>query len=353
MRHGSRIDPPNRFESIHRESDLEDALWDEEAVRDVSDRKIEYVFDESRSIVAENKSPDLPFRFSLNPYRGCIHGCSYCYARPTHEYLGFNAGLDFETKIVVKSGAPKLFEEFLARPSWQPEPIAFSGVTDCYQPAERKFRLTRGCLEVAESFQQPLNIVTKNALVARDIDLLSRLAERRLAHVFVSVTTLDDDLARVMEPRTSTPRARLRAIRELTEAGVQVGVMVAPLIPGMNDHEVPEILAQAKAHGAEAAGYVLLRLPRTVRVVFEEWLQRERPDLAEKVLGRVRQTRGGQMNDSSFGSRMTGTGEIAEQIRSVFHVFRAKQGLTAKLDRLDCDRFRRPEKSGGQMRLFE
>jgi DNA repair photolyase len=352
MRHGSHLDPPNRFESVHHESDLEHVEWDTEYLAARQNRPIEYLSDESKTIVSENRSPDLPFTYSLNPYRGCIHACSYCYARPTHEYLGFNAGLDFETKIVVKKDAPRLFREFLAKDSWQPEPINFSGVTDCYQPAEREFRLTRQCLEVADQCSQPVTIVTKNALVTRDIDLLQVMAKRNLVRVLVSVTTLDPSLAREMEPRTSIPEARLRAIGLLSAAGVPTGVLIAPLIPGLNDHEAAAIMARAKAAGAMTAGYVLLRLPLTVEPVFREWVTRTRPAEAEKILGRVRQTRNGKLNSSQFGDRMVGTGEIAEQIRAMFHVFRTKHGLARKLPPLSCDQFTPPQNASGQLRLF-
>jgi DNA repair photolyase len=352
MRHGSQMDPPNRFEAIHRELDVEHFEWDEEHLRSLSDRKIEYLSDTSKSIVSENNSPDVPFRYSLNPYRGCIHSCSYCYARPSHEYLGFNAGLDFETKIVVKHDAPELFREFLARDAWQPEPITFSGVTDCFQPAERQFRLTRRCLEVALEFRQPVSIITKNALVVRDLDLLSQLAAERLVHVYLSVTTLDPQLARDMEPRTSIPSARLRAVSMLAEAGIPVGVMLAPIIPGLNDSEIPSILESAKQAGAMTAGFVLLRLPLTVAPVFKEWLHRTQPLQAERVLGRVRDTRGGKLNRSAWGERMVGTGEIAEQIQQMFRVFSRKLGLDGRLPPHECRRFRRPNSHGKQLRLF-
>ena len=352
MRHGSKIDPPNRFERIHGVPDGEHLEWDTEYLDERQDRRIEYIADSSKSIVSENNSPDIPFRFSLNPYRGCIHSCSYCYARPSHELLGFNAGLDFETRIVVKHEAPKLFRDFLARDSWKPEPITFSGVTDCFQPAEREFRLTRQCLEVAQEANQPVSIVTKNALVLRDLEILKDLAARNLVHVFLSVTTLDPQLARDMEPRTSIPSAKLRAIRTLAEAGVPVGVMVAPIIPGLNDSEVPSILEAAKNAGAMAAGYVLLRLPLTVEPVFKEWLERTQPLKAERVLGRVRETRGGKLNNSSWGERMTGTGEIANQIKKMFRLFKQQHGLAGKLPAQDCDQFRPPVPSSGQRRLF-
>ena len=287
MRHGSRLDPPNRFEPTHSVPDFTDLEWDTEYLSEFHSRRIEYIADSSRSIVSENNSPDIPFRYSINPYRGCIHACAYCYARPGHEFLGYNAGLDFETKIVVKHDAPELFLDFLSRDAWQPEPITFSGVTDCYQPAEREFRLTRRCLELADACRQPVSIVTKNALVLRDLELLRSLAADNLVHVFVSVTTLDAQLARDMEPRTSIPTARLRAVETLAEAGVPVGVMTAPIIPGLNDSEVPAILEAARKAGAMRASFVLLRLPLTVEPVFKEWLERTQPLKAARVLGRV------------------------------------------------------------------
>ncbi|MFT5523780.1 MAG: DNA repair photolyase [Pirellulaceae bacterium] len=352
MRHGSRIDPPNRFERTHVEPDDSHLEWDSEFAEHRHDRKIEYLHDNSKSIVAENNSPDLPFRYSLNPYRGCVHSCSYCYARPTHEYLGYNAGLDFETKIVVKHEAPKLFRDFLAKKTWTPECIMFSGVTDCYQPAERDFQLTRQCLEVAAQYRQPISIITKNALVVRDLDVLQKLAAAKLVHVYLSVTTLEPQLAREMEPRTSIPSARLRAIKLLSEAGVPTGVMVAPVIPGLNDSEIPSILEAASNHGARAAGFVLLRLPLTVEPVFKEWLKRTQPLKAERVLGRIQQTRGGKMNNSSWGERMVGSGQIAEQIQNMFRLFKRKYKLDAKLPPLDCSLFERPTPDSGQMRLF-
>ncbi|MCA9060817.1 MAG: PA0069 family radical SAM protein [Planctomycetaceae bacterium] len=352
MRHGSNIDPPNRFEKVHQEPDLEQLEWDQEHLRSLTNRRIEYIDDTSRSIVAENSSPDIPFRYSVNPYRGCVHACAYCYARPGHEYLGFNAGLDFETKIVLKRDAARLLRDFLARDAWQPEPITFSGVTDCYQPAEREFRLTRQCLEVALHCRQPISIITKNALVVRDLDLLQPLAAENLVHVFVSITSLDAELIRDLEPRTSIPAARLRAVRMLADAGVPVGVMTAPIIPGLNDSEIPRILEAAKAAGAMTAGYILLRLPLTVEPVFLEWLQRTRPLLVEKVLGRVKETRDGRMSSSAWGERMSGTGEIAEQIRRMFQLFRRRYELDRSLPAQNCELFRPPKSASGQLRLF-
>lgn len=352
MRHGSQIDPPNRFAGFHHQPDLEQVEWDLEYLHDLQNRPIQYLPDSSRSVVAENDSPDIPFNFSVNPYRGCAHGCSYCYARPTHEYLGFNAGLDFETRIMVKHDAANLLRKFLARDSWKPEVINFSGVTDCYQPAEREFRLTRACLQVALDCRQPVGIITKNALVVRDLDILQPMAERNLVKVFLSVTTLDPELARAMEPRTSIPAARLRAIRTLAEAGVPVGVMAAPIVPGLNDHEMASILEAASEAGARAAGTVLLRLPLTVEPVFLEWLDRTQPLKAEKVRGLIRQTRDGKLYRSGYEQRMSGTGPVAEQIHTFFRVLTKRYGLDRKLPPYDFSQFVPPRDRKGQQRLF-
>ncbi len=349
---GSHLHPPNRFTLIQYEDDFEHLEHDPETVAELKRPKTEYFTDSAHSIVSENDSPDIPFRYSVNPYRGCLHGCAYCYARPYHEYLGLNAGLDFETKIFVKEDAPVLFRDFLAREAWRPEPIILSGVTDCYQPAERQFRLTRGCLEVAVEARQPLGLITKNALILRDLDLLRDLAADNLVHVTLSITTLDAALASVLEPRTSTPAARLRAVTALTEAGVPVRVFVAPVIPGLTDSEMPAILAAAKAAGARAAGYTLLRLPLTVAPVFHEWLARERPDMRDKIEGRIRETHGGQLTGPRFGVRMGGTGEMANQIRELFRLFARKHGLDGDLPEYDCTRFRPPRSRSGQQWLF-
>lgn len=351
MRHGSNLDPPNRFERVHTHADFEHLEWDSEYLKERTDRKIQYLSDASKSIVSENESPDIPFRFSVNPYRGCVHACAYCYARNSHEYLGLNAGLDFETKIFVKHDAPKLLREFLGRDSWLPEPIIFSGVTDCYQPAEREFRLTRQCLEIANECNQPISIITKNALVLRDLDLLRDMASRNLVHVNLSITTLDPELASVMEPRTSIPAARIRAVKTLVDSGVPVRVMVAPIIPGLNDHEAPLIMKEAREAGASDARYILLRLPLTVEPVFREWLERTQPLKAEKVESLIRQTRSGKLSDSTWGKRMVGAGEISDVIRSMFRVFRKKYGY-GDLPKLDASQFKPPVPTTGQLRLF-
>jgi DNA repair photolyase len=349
---GSHINPPNRFTRIHYEPEPEQLQPDDEYSESRQSQPTGYLLDNSRSIVTENDSPDIPFRYSINPYRGCSHGCSYCFARPTHEYLGLSAGLDFETKVIVKPKAPELFRDFLARDAWKPEPIVMSGVTDCYQPAERHFRLARGCLEVAAEARQPMSLITKNALILRDLELLRGMAADRLVHVNFSITTLDAELARSMEPRTSTPAARLRAVRTLAEAGIPVRVLVAPIIPGLNDSEIPAILAAVHEAGAGAAGYQLLRLPLTVAPVFLEWLTREQPNRLKKIEGRVRDMRDGKLNTPEFGKRMCPTGEMARQIGELFDLFARRHGLDGGLPPYDCSHFRPPLPRSGQLRLF-
>ena len=344
--------PPNRFLPTHVEETFDDREYDDEVLADERKIPTQFLADASQSIIAENNSPDVGFRWSINAYRGCEHGCAYCYARPTHELLGFSAGLDFETKILVKHDAPALLRRALARPSWQGEVITISGVTDCYQPAERRFRLTRGLLEVMSEANQPVGLITKNALVRRDLDLLVPLAERRLVHAFLSITTLDPELARRMEPRTTPPALKLAAIKALSEAGVPVGVMVAPIVPGLTDHETAAILEAAREAGARSAGYVLLRLPLTVVPVFQSWLAENYPDKRERVESLIRSTRGGGLYQVEFGLRQRGEGPYAEQIAQNFKVFSHKFGLDSRLPELDSSQFRPPQNSSGQMSLF-
>jgi DNA repair photolyase len=348
---GAGVNPPNRFERLRLEDDLEQLEGIEEPA---GQKRVPTLFlpNDTKRLITENDSPDVPFRYSINPYRGCEHGCAYCYARPGHETLGMNAGLDFETRILVKYDAPRLLRRELAEPSWRGEQISISGVTDCYQPAERRFRLTRGCLAVMLEARQSVGIVTKNALVTRDVDFLAQLAAESLAHVYVSVTTLEAELARTMEPRTATPQARLRAISELSAAGVPVGVMVAPVIPGLNDREIPAILEAAREAGARSAGYVLLRLPLAVRPIFEEWLTRNYPEKADRIFSLVRATRGGRITDSTWGRRMRGQGEYADQIGQTFKVFKKKFGLDQPLPPLDHGKFMPPKPDEGQLTLF-
>ena len=350
---GAATNPPVRFRRVQIEADDEYLEHDDEAQAARRTVPTEYFADTARSIVTENDSPDIPFRYNLNPYRGCVHGCSYCFARPTHEYLDLGAGLDFESKIFVKEEAPALFRDFLCRPDWQGETIMISGITDCYQPIERKLEITRRCLAVAKEADQSLALVTKNALVTRDLDHLVPMAERGLTRVAISVTTLDPELARAMEPRTSTPAARLRTISELTAAGVPVHLMVAPIIPGLTDFETPRILEAARQAGARTASYVLLRLPLTVAPVFLEWLKRVYPEKADKVEGLIRQTRDGNLYESGFGVRRRGRGPIAEQIRNTFAVFSRKYGFEQHPQTLNTTRFRRPTTSTGQRWLFD
>lgn len=350
-RRGAQLNTPNRFERMHASVDDDHRAVDD-APPALAILPTETIDDNSRSIVVENDSPDVFFRYSINPYRGCEHGCSYCYARPYHEYLGFSAGVDFETKIVVKRDGPALLRKFLLRPQWRCEPIAFSGVTDCYQPLERELRITRGCLEVLSEFRQPVQMITKSQLIIRDIDLLSEMARRRLAHVAIALTTLDERLAREMEPRAALPKARLAAIRQLTEAGIPVGVLAAPIIPGLTDEELPAILQASSDAGAHWASYVLLRLPGSVETIFCDWLDRHYPLRKSKVLAMIRATRGGELTDPRFGKRMKGTGNVAEQIARLFKVFRKRTGLNQRLPELDCTQFRRPMVNG-QGTLFE
>ncbi len=302
--------------------------------------------DSSESIIVRNNSPDVGFSAGINPYRGCEHGCAYCYARPYHEYLGFSAGLDFETKIMVKRRAGELLREELSKPKYVPEVLGMSGVTDCYQPAERHFRITRSCLEVLAEFRNPVSLITKNFLVTRDLDLLKELAAYDAVHVFISITTLNADLAAKMEPRASSPAHRLRAVELLAKAGVPVGVMVAPIIPGLNDREMPAVLEAAKSAGASEAGYTMLRLPYGVKDVFQEWLKANFPEKLDRIIGTVREVRGGKLNVSDFATRMRGTGPYAEQVRQMFHVFRERLGFGARMHGLRTEHFRRPSATG-------
>jgi DNA repair photolyase len=351
---GARIQPANPYLPVHREVDFEhvNANADADYLAALDRPPTEYLPDQSQTIVAENDSPDVGFRYSVNPYRGCSHGCSYCYARPGHEFLGFSAGLDFETKVLVKHRAAELLREWLARPAWHVETIAFSGVTDCYQPAEREFRLTRDCLAVAAECRQPVGVITKNALVTRDLDLLSALAAHGAVRVHISITTLDAKLARVMEPRTSSPEARLRAMRELNAVGVPTQLMLAPIIPGLNDSEIPAILVAARDAGAQSASYTLVRLSTTVKDVFLDWLRRAYPDRADRIEALIRSIHAGRVTDSTFGRRHRGTGNLAELIADTFQLWKRKTGLDRELPPLNGEDFQPPEISIGQRRLF-
>lgn len=341
---GASTTPPNRFERLHLEADPD--CPPEERPHPHT----EYFFDASESLLTTNDSPDIPFTIGLNPYRGCEHGCAYCFARPYHEYLGWSSGLDFETKILVKLRAPELLRRELSAHKWQPQSIAMSGVTDCHQPCERQFKVTRGCLEVCAEFRQPISIVTKNALVTRDRDVLARLAQFSATAVYLSVTTLDTNLAGKLEPRASRPAARLRAIRELSAAGIPVGVMVAPIIPGLTDHEMPAILDACAAAGAKFAGYVMLRLPYAVKDIFGQWLDDHAPGKKARVLDRIKALRGGELNVSEWGKRLKGEGIFADQIRDLFQITTRRLGLNQERCVLSTAHFRRP--GGAQLELF-
>jgi DNA repair photolyase len=342
--------PAGRFELLQIEADPDGLDPDDQASLSAPrGPRTQYLRDASRSVISRNDSPDVPFEISLNPYRGCEHGCSYCYARPSHEYLGLSAGLDFEAKILVKEDAPELLAEELRRKSFRPQVIALSGVTDAYQPIERRLRITRRCLEILAEARNPVGIITKSALVARDIDVLGELARHRAVSVTLSVTTLDPDLARRMEPRAAQPNARLGAVRALAAAGIPVGVNVAPIVPGLTDHEIPAILAAAREAGAQWAGHIVLRLPYGVADLFDGWLAQHFPERRAKVLSRVREVRGGELNDPRFGSRMRGTGLYAEQIHRLFDVARDRAGLSTRGPKLSADGFRRP---GGRQLLL-
>jgi DNA repair photolyase len=350
---GARLNPPNRFETTHHELELEQVEDDEEYLNALSRPPTEYLPDQSRSIIARNDSPDVGFEASLNPYRGCEHGCIYCYARPTHEYLGFSAGLDFETKILIKHDAPELLRKALSAPGWKPQVLGMSGVTDAYQPIERTLGLTRRCLAVLTEYRQAVTIITKNRLVTRDLDLLAELAQYNAAGVFVSITSLDEELIGRLEPRTTRPQGRLRAIAALAAAGIPTGVMVAPVIPGLTEHEIPSILKAAAQAGARSAGYTIVRLPLGVAGLFDDWLGKHFPDRKDKVLDRIRAMRGGRLNDARFGVRMSGEGNAAIMISQIFRGACRRAGLNLHPWPVTAAAFRRPTPHDGQLTLFE
>ncbi len=333
---GALINPANRFEKIVIERDEEVSDEDYPVV------KTEFFKDTSKSIISYNDSPDLGFETSLNPYRGCEHGCVYCYARPTHEYFGLSSGWDFESKIFVKTDAAALLRKELAHKKWKPQVVVVSGVTDCYQPFERKFQITRQCMEVFLEFRNPVGIITKNKLVTRDIDLFKQMAEYDGICVTVSVTSLDNKVARAMEPRASTPANRLTAIEILAKAGIPVTVNVAPIVPGLTDHEVPAILKKCAQLGVSGAGYTVLRLPYSVKDLFENWLIEYFPDRKDKVLNRIRDLRGGALYKSEFGHRMKGDGVFAQQMADLFDISCRKEGLGKRRLSLSAAHFRNP-----------
>jgi len=346
---GAVSNASGRYEPTSREA-FDDG-WTEEDAEPVQLRT-ELTAERARKIISRNDSPDIGFSASINPYRGCEHGCIYCYARPAHAYMGLSPGLDFESKLFFKPEAAKLLEKELSKPGYVVDPIHIGGNTDPYQPIEKALRITRGILEVLDRFNHPCSIITKNALIMRDADVLGRMAGRGLARAFVSVTTLDRKLARTMEPRAATPGKRLEAISRLAEAGVPVGVGVAPVIPGLNDHEMEAILEAAAKAGATSAMFVTLRLPLEIKDLFKEWLAEAYPDRAERVMSLVRQVRGGKEYDSEWGSRMKGTGPVAEMIAARFKAATRKYGLHRERPPHDVEQFMVPPKAGDQLDFF-
>ncbi len=344
-RRGAPSNLQNRFEKLAIERDPENESPDDPAPSTT------FLIDSSKSLISTNDSPDLGFSASFNPYRGCEHGCIYCYARPSHEYAGMSCGLDFESKILVKKDAPELLRRELAAPRWVPQVLMVSGVTDCYQPVERRLRLTRRCMEVLAECRNPAGVISKNVLLTRDIDVFQEMARYQCIHVTVSVTTLDLDLQQKMEPRAAAPQARVNAIRTLAQAGIPVGVNVAPIIPGLTDHEMPEILKRCRDAGAQSAGFTVVRLPYGVKGLFSKWLDAHYPGMKSKILGRIQEVRNGKLNDPRFGSRMRGEGPYAEHLHRLFKIARHKVGYPERMPGLSTASFRRP--SGPQLTLFD
>lgn len=305
-------------------------------------------YENPKTVVNKVNSPDLGLMYSINPYQGCEHGCIYCYARNTHEYWGFNAGLDFESKIIAKKNAPSLLEKFILHPNWSPVPISVSGNTDCYQPLERKLEITRGLLKVFTNYRHPLGMITKNSLILRDLDLLTDLSKDNLVHVYISITSLDENLRRVMEPRTASAAKRLQTVEVLANAGVPVGIMNAPIIPGLNHHEIPNILKAAAEHGAQTAGMTIVRLNGSIGKIFEDWLRKNFPDRFDKVWNQICAMHGGNVNDSQFGRRMSGEGNFAEAIHQLFRTSKKKYFKDRSMPPLDLTKFRK----NGNLSLF-
>jgi len=342
---GAQVNPHNKFlkDVYVKEHDEGIDDWEE------SDRKTSFIFEDSKTIVNKVDSPDVGMAYSLNPYQGCEHGCTYCYARNSHQYWGYSAGLEFERKIIVKKDAPALFKKFLEKKGWDASTISLSGNTDCYQPAERQFKLTRQLLEIALEYKQPIGMITKNSLILRDQDILQEMAKLNLCMVYVSINSLNEDLRQVMEPRTTTAKQRLKIVEELSKAGVPTGVMVAPLVPGLSDHEIPKILKAVANAGAIKAGYTVVRLNGAIAQIFEDWLRKNFPDRFDKVWHMIQSCHSGKVNDSRFGDRMRGDGNIAQMIRDNFRLHCRLNGLNVKDIILDHSLFKVPS---DQMSLF-
>ena len=343
---GAQINTPNPYKKQRYETEETDGL-DEPLI---PDPKTQFFYDRAKKILNKVTSPDIPANFSLNPYQGCEHGCVYCYARNTHPYWGYSAGLDFETKIIVKENAPELLRKELNHPKWKPDHVMFAGNTDIYQPIERKEEITRECLKVFLEFGNPVGMITKNSLILRDLDLLKSMAKNHLVHVFITITTLDEKLRRAMEPRTASALRRLETVRQLADNGIPVGVMMGPIIPGLSNHEIPELAKAAAEAGAQALGYSLVRLNGDVKDIFEDWITKNFPDRAEKVLSQIRASRGGELGDSEFGRRMKGEGPMASSISDLFKLMKKKYFADRKLPEYNVNAFRRP--NDRQLSLF-
>ncbi|MFN3522326.1 MAG: PA0069 family radical SAM protein [Phenylobacterium sp.] len=346
---GARSNATGRYESRLREA-FDDGWTEADAA--LAPLKTTVTPEAARTIITHNDSPDVGFDSSINPYRGCEHGCIYCYARPAHAYVGLSPGLDFESRLFFKPDAGKLLERELSSPRYKPDVIHIGGNTDPYQPQERRLRTTRAVIEVLQRFNHPFSIISKSALIQRDLDLMRPMAAQNLVRAAISITTLDRALARSMEPRAATPQRRLEAVRRLSEAGVPVVVMFAPVIPGLNDHELEAVLEASAAAGASAAAYVALRLPLEIKDLFQEWLASDHPDRAQRVMSLVRQMRGGAAYQTEFGKRMKGEGPIADLLSQRFRAAKRRHGLDRELAPLDLSRFRRPPRAGDQMDLF-
>ncbi|MCI4671476.1 MAG: PA0069 family radical SAM protein [Bacteroidia bacterium] len=343
---GAQINPHNRFKKHSLDTEPQDGLDEPYLPK----KETQIFLDHPKKIINKVTSPDVPLDYSLNPYQGCEHGCTYCYARNAHEFWGFSAGIDFESKIIVKENAPKLLRKELKNPKWEVKPIMFSGNTDCYQPLERKFQLTRKCLEICLEFKHPLSIVTKNALILRDIDILTKLAQQDLVHVHLTVTTLDEELRRLMEPRTSSGMKRMQTVRKLNEAGIPTGVLLGPIIPGLNNHELAQLMEKAYEAGALSTAYTYVRLNGAVGKIFENWIRKNLPDRAKKVLHQIKEAHGGNLNDSQYGRRMRGEGPIAEGVNRLFKILKSKYFSDRQFPPYNCKSFQLPPE--GQLRLF-
>src|SRR5450432_4057421 len=342
---GAQINTRNRFLKTETTKEHIDGIddWEEAAVA------TQYIEQEVKTIVNKVESPDVGMSYSMNPYAGCEHGCIYCYARNVHEYWGYSAGMDFEQKIIVKKNAPQLLRKFLMHPKWDCRPIMLSGNTDCYQPAEQKYRLTRGLLEVCNEFNQPVGILTKNSWILKDKDVLQEMGKKKLVSAMVSITSFNEDLRRIMEPRTTTAKQKLKVIEELSNAGVRMGIMMGPMIPGLNEHEMQRIMKAAADNGATFTAYTFIRLNGAIKFLFHDWLYKNFPDRADKVWHMIENAHDGKVNDSRFGTRMRGEGNIAELVSQQYKKYGKIYGLNAERWELDCSHFQRP---GAQGSLF-